>query len=258
MKRSDFMFTDSHCHLYQEYYDDFNLLKENAWKNDVKKVINNGIDQKTNEEVLKYLEIYDYMYGAIGIHPECVHEYKPEDLDFIEKHLNDDKVIAIGEIGLDYHYEESSKNEQIELFESLLKLAEKYHKPVVIHSREATSDVINCLKKYKVKGVIHSFSGSLEDAQTYINMGFLLSINGVITFKNSNIKEVYEKIPLDKILLETDAPYLTPHPNRGKRNEPMYIKDIAMFVAKLKNISLEELSEVTEKNLKNMFFKDQN
>ena len=250
------MFTDTHCHLYHEYYDNLDIVKENSNKNGIINVINNGIDQKTNEEVLASIKTYDYMYGAIGIHPECVHDYKEEDLKFIEEHINDDKVLAIGEIGLDYHYEKTSKKEQIELFERQLKLAEKYDKPVVIHSREATQDTIDTLKKYKVRGVIHSFSGSLEVAKIYIKMGFLLGINGVITFKNSNIKDVYAQIPLDKILLETDSPYLTPHPYRGQRNEPMYIKDIALFVANLKNISLEELSKITEENIHNLFFKN--
>ncbi len=247
------MFVDTHCHLYSEYYDDLERIKNNAFANGITKVINNGCDQKSNTEVLKLIRENDYMYGAIGIHPENVHEYTQADLDFVEQNLTKAKVVAIGEIGLDYHYEKTSKEEQKKLFEYQLALAEKYHMPVVIHSREATQDTIDILKKYQLKGVIHSFSGSLEVAKIYIKMGYLLGVNGVITFKNSNIKDVYKEIPLENIILETDSPYLMPHPYRGEKNEPKYIKNIAEFVANLKGISLEELAKITNQNIAKLF-----
>ena len=193
------------------------------------------------------------MYGAIGIHPEYVDNYTKEDLFFIEKNLTNKKIVAIGEIGLDYHYTKDNKEKQIELFESQLKLAEKYNKPVIVHSREATKDTIDTLKKYKVKGVIHSFSGSFETACIYIKMGFLLGVNGVITFKNANIKEVYERIPLHNIVLETDSPYLAPVPYRGKKNEPANILVIAEFLASLYGVSISYLSEVTNENIARIF-----
>lgn len=247
------MFTDTHCHLYSEYFDNQDEIKEAALLNGVNRVINNGCDHKSNAEILALLPKYDYMYGAIGIHPEQVHNYTNEDIAYVAKHIKDSKVVALGEIGLDYHYEKESREEQIKLLETQLEIAEKLNVPVVIHSREAATDVMKCLKKYKVKGVIHSFSGSLEEAEEYIKMGFLLGINGVITFKNSNIKNVFEKIDLEHVILETDAPYLTPHPNRGKRNEPKYVKDIAEYVAALKGVSLEKLAEITNENIKRLF-----
>ena len=247
------MFTDTHCHLYKEYYENIDEIVENAKNLKINRVFNNGVDDRTNREILSMLNKYDGMYAAIGIHPEYVKDYKLEDLKFIEKHINDDKVYAIGEIGLDYHYGKEDKDKQIELFESQLALAEKYNKPVVIHSRDATQDTIDVLKKYKVRGVMHSFSGSYEVAQILIKMGFLLGVNGVITFKNANIKDVYAKIDLENIILETDSPYLTPTPYRGERNEPSHVMDIAMFVAELKGVSLEELSKITNDNIKRCF-----
>lgn len=247
------MFVDTHCHISSEYYDDLEQVKTNAFNNGIVKVINNGCNQKSNEEILKLVRDNPYMYGAIGIHPENVEEYKVEDLRFIEQNLANPKIVAIGEIGLDYHYTKDNKEAQKQLLEAQLALAEKYKMPVIIHSREATQDTIDILKKYHVKGVIHSFSGSLEVAKIYIKMGYLLGVNGVITFKNSNIKDVYKEIPLENIILETDSPYLTPHPFRGKQNEPMYIKVIAEFVANIKNVSVEELAQKTNQNVQKMF-----
>ncbi len=247
------MFTDSHCHLYQEYYDDIDEVIKESILNKVNRYINDGCSQKSNEEVLKLVNNYDNMYGTLGIHPENVDDYTLDDLKFIEDNLSNPKIIAIGEIGLDYHYSKENKDEQIKLLELQLQMAEKYNMPVVIHSREATLDTLTVLKKYNVKGVIHSFSGSLESAREYLKMGYLLGVNGVITFKNANIKEVIKEIPLDKIILETDSPYLTPEPFRGKKNSPAHILDIAKFVADLKNINLDDLAKITNQNIDNLF-----
>ena len=247
------MFTDTHCHIYKEYYENIEEVLKNAKKSNVNRMINNGCDKKSNEEVLELTKNYENIYGAIGIHPENIEEYKEEDLKWIEENLKQSKIIAIGEIGLDYHYTKENKTEQIKLLERQLKIAEQYHLPVIIHSREATEDTINTLKKYKVTGVIHSFSGSLETAKIYIKMGYLLGINGVITFKNSKLKEVIKEIPLENIILETDSPYLTPEPFRGKKNEPARIKEIAEFICDLKGISLEDLATITNHNIKRIF-----
>ena len=247
------MFTDTHCHIYKEYYENIDEVLKNAKKSNVNRMINNGCDKKSNEEVLELTQKYENIYGAIGIHPENVEEYTKEDLKHIEENIKNKKIIAIGEIGLDYHYTKENKESQKELLESQLKIAEHYHLPVIIHSREATEDTINTLKKYKITGVIHSFSGSLETARIYIKMGYLLGINGVITFKNSKLKEVIKEIPLDNIILETDSPYLTPEPFRGKRNEPARIHEIAKFICELKDISLDELSRITNDNIKRIF-----
>ena len=247
------MFTDTHCHIYKEYYENIEEVLKNAKKSNVNRMINNGCDKKSNEEVLELTKNYENIYGAIGIHPENIANYSDEDLKWIEENLKQSKIIAIGEIGLDYHYTKENKTEQIKLLERQLKIAEQYHLPVIIHSREATEDTINTLKKYKVTGVIHSFSGSLETAKIYIKMGYLLGINGVITFKNSKLKDVIKEIPLESIVLETDSPYLTPEPFRGKKNEPARIKEIAEFICDLKGISLEDLATITNHNIKRIF-----
>lgn len=248
------MLTDTHCHLYTEYYNnDIEKILENAKNIGITRCINSGCSNKSNIEVIKLAEQYENIYATIGIHPENVTNYKQSDLKFIEDNIKNKKVLAIGEIGLDYHYSNEYKKEQIELFEAQLKIAEKNHIPVVIHSREATEDTINILKKYNLKGIIHSFSGSYETAKIYIEMGYLLGVNGVITFKNSKIKEVYKKIDLNNIVLETDSPYLTPHPNRGKRNEPKNIRDIALFLSELYSVDLGTLAEITNANINGIF-----
>ncbi len=247
------MFTDTHCHIYKEYYENIDEILKRALESNINRVINNGCNRESNKEVLALANTYNNMYIALGIHPESADTYQKEDLTFIEENLSNPKVIAIGEIGLDYHYTKENKTLQIKLLESQLKIAETHNLPVIIHSREATEDTINTLKKYHVKGVIHSFSGSLETAKIYIKMGYLLGINGVITFKNSKLKEVIKELPLEHLVLETDSPYLTPEPFRGKPNEPARIKEIATFISELKGISLEELARITNENIMRIF-----
>lgn len=247
------MFTDTHCHLYKEYYDNLDEIVKKINDNQVNRVINNGCDDKSNKEVLELLGKYNCMYGAIGIHPESADTYTKEDLEFIEEHINDDRVVAIGEIGLDYYWTKDNKEKQKELFEYQLKLAERVNKPVIIHSREATQDTIEILGKYNVRGVIHSFSGSYETACIYIKMGYLLGINGVITFKNCNLKDVVAKLELGNIILETDSPYLTPVPYRGQKNDSSHIIDIAKFICDLKGCSMEELAKETNGNISRCF-----
>lgn len=246
------MFVDTHCHIFKSDYDNIDEVLNNA-SNNIKYYINNGSDREYNKEVLNLVKKYDNMYGALGIHPESVDNYTLEDIKFIENNLNNEKIVAIGEIGLDYHYTRENKDEQIKLLEMQLSLAEKYNLPVIIHSRDATEDTINTLKKFNCRGTIHSFSGSLETANIYIKMGYLLGVNGVITFKNCNIKDVIKEVGLDNIVLETDSPYLTPVPYRGMKNDPSHIMDIAKFVSELYNVSLEELSYRTNENIKRMY-----
>ncbi len=246
------MFCDTHCHLFQEYYEDIDVVINLAKEHGVNRMIVAGCDGKSNEEVMSLLDRTE-IYGALGIHPEEVENYQEKDLAFIEKNIAHEKIVVIGEIGLDYHYGKENKEAQIKLFETQLAMAEKYHMPVVIHSREATLDTITSLKKYKVKGVIHSFSGSLETAKIYMEMGFLLGVNGVITFKNCNLKDVIKEIDLHNIVLETDSPYLTPVPFRGKRNDPSKVSNIADFLCELKNVSRESLAKITNENIKRIF-----
>ena len=248
-------FVDTHCHVFKSDYANIDEILENASNKYIKYVINNGSNNETNKEVLELIKKYPNMYGAIGIHPEYVEGVMQEDIQFIEDNLGNEKIVAIGEIGLDYYYTKENKEEQIKLFESQLALAEKYNMPVIVHSRDATEDTINSLKKFKCKGVIHSFSGSLETAKIYIKMGYLLGVNGVITFKNAKIKDVIKEVGLKNIVLETDSPYLTPVPFRGTQNNPGHVLEIAQFVADLYNISLEELAEQTNKNITEMYKK---
>lgn len=245
------MFIDSHCHIYKEYYEDIPLLMNEL--KELKAVINNGCDKDSNEEVINLISSYPNMYGAIGIHPENVTNYTDNDLKFLEENINNKKIVAIGEIGLDYHYDKESRDRQIELFEKQLSIAERYNMPVIVHSREATLDTIECLKKYKVKGVIHSFSGSFETAMIYIKMGFILGINGVVTFKNSNLKDTVKRIGIDNLVLETDSPYLTPHPYRGEKNTPKNVILVADFISNIFRISPEKVAEITNKNIARIF-----
>lgn len=247
------MLVDTHCHLYKEYYDSLTDVLKEASLNQVSKFIVAGCDQKSNEEVLKLLKSQDSIYGCLGIHPESVTTYQDKDLLFLEEHLKDVRVVAVGEIGLDYHFDKEHKEQQKELFEKQLVLAEKYSLPVVVHSRDATKDTIEILKKFpKVKGVIHSFSGSLEVAEIYIKMGYKLGINGVVTFKNSHLKEILPTI-FPYIVLETDSPYLTPHPYRGNKNSPKNILLIADFICEYLNISKNQLEKVTNENVRAVF-----
>ena len=181
------MFIDTHCHLSKEYYADiFQVLKENK-EADVDTIIISGCDKESIKESLEYINDYSFVYATIGYHPSEVLKVSDADLEKLKKDLLNKKVVGVGEIGLDYHYGKEDRDKQIILFEKQLKIAEDLKKPVVIHSRDATKDTIDCLKKYKVTGIIHCYSGSLETAQEYIKLGYSFGIGGVITFKNSSI-----------------------------------------------------------------------
>lgn len=250
------MLVDSHAHIYHEYYEDINSIVKGAKENNVLKIINCASSINNIEEVVEISNEHNFYY-ALGIHPEEINNFnndiKNKLESYIVENLNNRNFVAIGEIGLDYHYEKESKNKQIELLEFQMYLAKKYNKPVIIHSREATLDTINTLKKYDVKGVIHCFSGSYETAYEYIKMGYKIGIGGLITFKNCNLKEYINKIGIENIILETDSPYMTPEPYRGKKNEPKYVLETAKFLSKIFNISLEELEKITTKNCYKIF-----
>lgn len=247
------MFVDTHCHLSKEDYDNIDREIEEDKAAKVFKKIVSGCSKKTIEEALLLKDKYDIVYVTIGYHPEYASTVTIEDLDYLKSLLREKKVVGIGEIGLDYHYGKENIDKQKWLFEKQLEIAEEFNLPVVIHSRDATKDTIDILKKYKVKGIIHCFSGSLEIANIYIKMGFLLGIGGVLTFKNSKLKEVVKEIPLDSIVLETDSPYLTPVPFRGKQNSSKYLYYIAEFIADIKNIDIKEVAETTSKNAESLF-----
>ena len=247
------MYIDTHCHLSREDYDDIDKVIEENKNANIDKIVVSGCSRESIEEVMDLKDRYDMVYVTIGYHPEYADTITESDLDSLKTLLNEKKVIGIGEIGLDYHYTKENKDKQIWLFEEQLKIADAFNLPVVIHSRDATMDTINTLKKYKVKGIIHCFSGSLETANIYISMGFLLGIGGVVTFKNSKLKDVVKEVPSESIVLETDSPYLAPVPFRGKINSSKYLEYIANFIAEIKNISVEELAEITSRNASSLF-----
>ena len=220
------MYIDTHCHLTSEDYDDIDLVIKENIDNNVSKIIVSGCDMESIKEGLILSNKYPSVYLTLGFHPSEVNNY---DLNYLKELLKKPKVVGLGEIGLDYHYGKEDIDKQKELFRKQLDIATKLNIPVVIHSRDATKDTINILKEYNLKGVIHCFSGSLETAKEYINMGYLLGIGGVVTFKNSKLSDVVENISLEKIVLETDSPYLTPDPYRGKKNSSKYIPIIAIL-----------------------------
>ena len=247
------MFIDTHCHLSVEDYDDIDtVIKENRAAG-ISKIIISGCSYDSIIESLDIADKYEDVYVTVGYHPDQVEVITEKELLFLKDKLSHPKVVGIGEIGLDYHYSKELKEAQIILFEKQLKLAEEYNLPVVIHSRDATNDTINCLKKFSLKGDIHCFSGSLETAKIYISMGYYLGIGGVVTFKNSNLGNVIKEIGLSNVLLETDSPYLSPVPYRGMKNSSKNIPIIAEYIANLLDISNEEVSKITLNNTSQLF-----
>lgn len=240
------MLIDSHCHVLSNEYDNVDEIIVNSFKNGIDKLIINGYDLKTSKEAVSLANKYNNVYAAIGIGPECVDDVDEYTIKELEKLCDNKKIVAIGEIGLDYYWTTENKEKQIDVFKKMLKIANYKNLPVIIHNRCATNDLYNIIKQSNVTGIIHCFSGSLESAQNFIKLGFLIGIGGVVTFKNSlKIKDVVKNIPLNNISLETDSPYLTPEPYRGKRNDPSKIIYTAKKIAELKNIDLDTVLSVT-------------
>ena len=248
------MFIDTHCHVFSEYYDNIDEVVNQCKKNNVNRIIVNGCDINSNKEVLELVNKYDVIYGAIGFHPTELDDFKDEYFEFLENNISNPKIVAIGEIGLDYYYDNTDKDKQKEIFKRQLDIANKYNKPIIVHSRNSIQDTYNILKEYNLFGSIHCFSGSVEMAREFIKIGYKLGIGGIITYKNAkNIREVVKNIDLSHILLETDSPYLTPVPYRGKTNSPEYIPLIANTIADIKNISINDVSEVTTASAEEIF-----
>lgn len=248
------MLIDTHCHLEKNEYKNLEELIAKIFKSDIDKIIINGYDVASNQEALDSAEKYKNVYAAVGFHPEMVNEIKEQDYKILEKQILHKKVVAVGEIGLDYYRMNDNKEKQQKMFIKQLKLAKKYNKPVIIHNRDATSDLCRILTKIKAKGILHCFNDSLEMANKFIKMGFLLGIGGMVTFKNNpELKTVIKEIPLEYIVLETDSPYLAPEPFRGKQNTPLYLKYIAKEIAKIKNVTYEKVADITTKNVSRLF-----
>lgn len=243
------MYIDTHCHVFSEYYDNIDEIINKCKNNGVSKIIISGCDIETNKEVLELVNKYDIIYGTIGFHPTELNDFREDYFDFLEKNIMNKKIVGIGEIGLDYHYEDTDKNKQINVFTRQLEIAEKYNKPIVVHSRDSIQDTYNILSNYKLKGSIHCFSGSVEMAKLFTKLGYKLGVGGIITYKNAkNIKEVVKNIDLSYILLETDSPYLSPEPYRGTKNDPSNIPFIAEAIADIKNVSTIDVARITTDN----------
>jgi hydrolase, tatD family len=243
------MFIDTHMHIGDDFGVQPDLYVKNATDAQVEVLIASFCEKDDIMLSTKFVEKYKNLYACIGYHPEVSNKIVEKDYEILEEMVkNNPKIVAIGEIGLDYYWNKDNKDKQREVFCKQLEIAEKLKLPVVIHSRDSINETYEILKKYKVSGVIHCFSGSLEMAKKFISLGFLLGIGGVVTFKNSKLFEVIEKLELTNIVLETDSPYLTPEPNRGKTNESSNIFYIAQKIAKIKNISLENVAKITTEN----------
>lgn len=248
------MYIDTHCHLFNEYYDNIEEIINKCKDNNIKRIIVSGVDMKSNKEVLDLVNKYDIVYGSIGFHPTELGDFSYEDLVWLEEHINDDKIVAIGEIGLDYHYDNTDKDKQHDILKRQLDIAQKYNKPIIFHSRDAIGDTYIILKEYKLRGSIHCYSGSVEKAREFTKLGYMIGVGGVVTYKNSKVlKEVVKDIDMSYILLETDAPYLTPESYRGKRNDSSYIGEIAKVIGELKGLSILEVSRVTTMNAEDLF-----
>ena len=251
------MFIDTHCHLSKNDYEDIDKVIKDAYDNNVKYLIISGCDKKGIKESIEISNNHDNVYMALGFHPSEARITTDEDLKELEEIIkNNNKVIALGEIGLDYYWDKDNKEEQKELFKKQIEIAKRNNLPLVIHSRDAFQDTYDILKEANYKGVIHCFSGNEENAKMYVSIGFYIGIGGVITFKNTNLKETIKTIPKDRILLETDSPYLAPTPHRGEKNESKYIPLIAEEIANNLNITVEEVGRITTKNASKIFNKD--
>ncbi len=252
------MLFDTHAHLNAEQFDtDLEEVIARAKAEKVERIVVVGFDKPTITRAMELIEEYDFIYVAIGWHPVDAIDMTEEDLSWIKGLSSHEKVVAIGEMGLDYHWDKSPKDVQKEVFRKQIALAKEVNLPIIIHNRDATEDVVTILKEEgaeEVGGIMHCFTGSAEVARQCMDMNFYISFGGPVTFKNAKKpKEVAKEIPNDRLLIETDCPFLTPHPFRGKRNEPSYVKYVAEQLAELKGLTYEEIASITTENAKRLF-----
>ncbi|MFS0821052.1 TatD family hydrolase [Bacillus sp. 1P02SD] len=252
------MLIDTHAHLNAiQYQEDLEEVIERALSEGVERIVVVGFDRETITRAIELADQYEFIYATVGWHPVDAIDMTDEDLKWIEELSAHPKVVALGEMGLDYHWDKSPKDIQKEVFRKQIALAKKVKLPIIIHNREATADIIEILQEEnasEVGGIMHCFTGSIEVAKQCIDMNFYISFGGPVTFKNAKKpKEVAAEIPLDRLLIETDCPYLTPHPFRGKRNEPSYVKYVAEQIAELKGVSFEEIAQKTSDNAMRFF-----
>lgn len=246
---------DTHAHYDDSRFDgDRDELLSSLPEKGVSHIVNCGCDLKSSLTTLALSEKYDFIYAAVGVHAHEAEETTESDLLEIEKLYQNQRVVAVGEIGLDYHYDFSPRERQLEVFERQLILANKLGLPVIVHDREAHEDTLNLLKRHKPKGVVHCFSGSREMAKEIVKLGMYIGMGGAVTFKNAKRPvEVMEYLPVDRLLLETDAPYMTPVPFRGTRCDSAHIAYTAEKIAEIKKMDVQELIDVCNKNAKRLF-----
>tara|TARA_B100001250_G_scaffold374991_1_gene362239 strand:- start:7570 stop:8331 length:762 start_codon:yes stop_codon:yes gene_type:complete len=253
------MFTDSHTHLYdQKFTDDLHLVINNALNNQVNRFLIPNIDQETLPQLINICKKYkNILFPMLGLHPCSVSYTYKNELQEIYKYINELPFIGIGEVGIDLFWEKKMIKEQEAAFRTQINWAKQHCLPLIIHSRNSFDQIYKIMQEEKVNnitGIFHCFSGGHDEALKIIDMGFYLGIGGILTFKNSDLKNVIEKIDLEHIVLETDSPYLAPHPMRGKRNEPKLLPLIAQKLAEIKKVSIEQIGKITNQNIENIFF----
>jgi len=252
------MLIDSHAHLdMEEFNEDLETVIERAVEGGVERIITIGIDLESSIKAIDIANRYSFIYATAGVHPHDADRATDEVLTELQNLAKNKRIVAWGEIGLDFFRNRSPREKQIEAFKTQLEIAYDLDLPVIIHNREADKETIEILKAHRNgihKGVIHCFSSDYETALTFMDMGFYISIPGVVTFTNaSKLKDVAKRIPLDRMIVETDCPFLAPVPKRGKRNEPLFVTHTARVIADLRGISFEELAEITTRNSKTLY-----
>ena len=247
---------ETHAHYEDEAFDeDRDDLIKSLPESGIGYVVNVGSSIATCHRTVELIKHYDYMYGALGIHPGEIHEVTDDDMKWIETEAKTNpKIVSVGEIGLDYYWMESSKEEQKKFFKAQIELAKKLDMPIIVHDRDAHGDTLDIFRETKPKGVVHCFSGSKEMAREIIKLGMYIGLNGVVTFNNARKSlEVAKEIPIERLVLETDCPYLAPTPMRGKRNDSHYIPYIAEKIGSLLDMDAQELLDITNENAKRLY-----
>jgi len=249
------MLIDSHAHLVS--LENLPEVLQRAEENNVEKIVSISSDLPSTEATISLADEYDYIFATTGLHPHSAKEMCEEALLGIDRFAENDKVVAIGETGLDYFYMNSEKEIQINSFTEQIRLGKEHELPVIIHVRDADQDMLEILKKESMAdapGVIHCFTGDFDTAKKYLDLGFYISFSGIVTFKRSEeLREAAKNIPLNKMLIETDSPYLAPVPHRGKPNEPSYVKYVAETIAEVRGMSFEEIAQATKSNAEKLF-----
>ncbi len=245
------MLFDTHAHLNSSRYKkkDLEMLVTRALENGVCKIVVNGYDIKSSVKAVEIASMFSNVYATVGIHPLDIECFNDDSIRILKDLAKHHKVVAIGEIGIDLHYDKNFKDKQVDIFKKQLSLAEELNLPVTIHSREALNLTYEILKEFSCSGIMHCYSGSLEYAKKFVDIGYYISLAGPVTFKNARqAKEVATNIDINKLLVETDCPYLAPHPFRGKINEPSYVTYVAKEIASLRNMDYDLFCEITFNN----------